>query len=653
MIGCPGIGPESDPETYTIIYDGNGHDGGTVPTDSTNYEEGSTVTLPSGTGGITLTGYILTGWNTISDGTGTDYNAGSTFTMGTADVIMYAQWTTHQTYTVTYYGNGSDGGVVPTDSNNYEEGAEVTTAAGTMTLTGYAFTGWNTAADGSGTARTAGSTFAMEIVNVLLYAQWTQNSTYTVTYYGNGSDGGVVPTDSNNYEEGTEVTAAAGTMTQAGYTFTGWNTSADGSGTARAAGSIFTMGTVSVSLHAQWVVIYTVTYDNNGAGSGMVPVDSNDYEAGETVTVPGNTGNLVKTGYIFTGWNRLVNGSGTNYTEGEAFLIGSSDVTLFAKWTENNYTITFIKNDIEATGTMADQEIGSGLAANLLENEFSKVGSTFSGWATTPGGSVEYEDQVSFTMGDSNIFIYAKWIANYNITFDKNDVDATEIMNDQTIASGSTVSLATNEFIKIGWTFEGWAITSDGSVIYTDGTSYTMGGADVTLYAKWTPIPTYSLRDIGPAGGWIFYDKGSWSDGWRYLEAAPANHTSSIWGTYGYNLAGAEGTSLGSGQQNTLDIIAGDPAINKAADECASYNIVNNSVNYDDWFLPSYGELMTMYNNLIQEGVGDFPDDHYWSSSIAINTGTYNYARFMRSASGTWAIQGRSALLVFRAIRAF
>ncbi len=167
------------------------------------------------------------------------------------------------TYTVSYDGNGSDGGTVPTDSNNYEENTEVTVeAVGTMTKAGYNFIGWNTAENGSGTSRAAGSTFTMGTENVLLYAQWTQNPTYTVTYNGNGYDGGTVPTDSNNYEENTEVTVkAAGTMTKAGYNFIGWNTAENGSGPSRAAGATFTMGTENVTLYAQWgSIVYFGSY---------------------------------------------------------------------------------------------------------------------------------------------------------------------------------------------------------------------------------------------------------------------------------------------------------------------------------------------------------------------------------------------------------
>ncbi|MBN2352180.1 MAG: InlB B-repeat-containing protein [Spirochaetales bacterium] len=165
--------------------------------------------------------------------------------------------TDSSTHTVTYDGNGSDGGTVPTDAAQYAEGATVTVAdAGTMTLTDNVFDGWNTAADGSGTAYAAAATFAMGTADVTLYAQWIAN-THTVTYDGNGSDGGTVPTDAALYTAGATVTVAgAGTMTRTGYAFDGWNTAADGSGTAYAAAATFAMGTADVTLYAQWIADY-------------------------------------------------------------------------------------------------------------------------------------------------------------------------------------------------------------------------------------------------------------------------------------------------------------------------------------------------------------------------------------------------------------
>ena len=116
---------------------------------------------------------------------GTSYADGASYPF-TADVTLYAQWTPLPTYTVTYNGNTSTGGTAPVDSNTYVNGASVTALGntGTLTRTGYTFAGWNTAANGSGTAYAPAATFSMGNANVILYAQWTIN--YTVSFNSNG-----------------------------------------------------------------------------------------------------------------------------------------------------------------------------------------------------------------------------------------------------------------------------------------------------------------------------------------------------------------------------------------------------------------------------------------------------------------------------------
>ncbi len=81
---------------------------------------------------------------------------------------------------------------------------------------------------------------------------------------------------------------------------------------------------------------FTVTYDKNGATDGSVPIDNTKYKTGDQVTVAGNTGGLVKTGYVFGGWVY----NGTTYSAGESFQMGSSNVKLTAKWIQQ-YNVTF------------------------------------------------------------------------------------------------------------------------------------------------------------------------------------------------------------------------------------------------------------------------------------------------------------------------
>jgi uncharacterized repeat protein (TIGR02543 family) len=331
-----------------VIYNDNSSTSGSAPADSTDYVPGQIVTVLGNTGNLVKTGYTFSGWNTQSNGYGSTYTQSQEFTMGSTNVVLYAHWTTNPTYTVTYNGNFNTGGSVPIDSTNYEPGLIVTVLGNTGNLVkaGSSFSGWNTLANGSGTSYTQAQTFAIGSANVVLYAQWTTNPTYTVTYNDNGNTGGSVPIDSTNYEPGQTliVLGNTGNLVKAGFSFSGWNTEANGSGTSYTQGDSFAMGSANVTLYAEWTPTYTVTYSGNGATSGSVPVDSNNYTQGQTVTVLGNTSNLVKAYYSFSGWNTQSNGSGTNYGQGQTFTMGAANVILYAKWTLYVPSFAYVAN---------------------------------------------------------------------------------------------------------------------------------------------------------------------------------------------------------------------------------------------------------------------------------------------------------------------
>ncbi len=147
---------------------------------------------------------------------------------------------------------------------------------------------------------------------------------------------------------------------------------------------------------------------------------------------------------------------------------------------------------------------------------------------------------------------------------------------------------------------------------------------------------SYQIRSIGPAGGSIFYDKGNYSDGWRYLEAAPTGWSGGsedpgkVWGGYGTAVVGGRGTGIGTGASNTQKIVAqfgnAEPYEKKAdyaAKVCADYQ----GGGYADWFLPSKDELKLMYQNLKKNNLGGFSDWHYWSSSES-DDGYYVWAQY-------------------------
>jgi len=169
---------------------------------------------------------------------------------------------------------------------------------------------------------------------------------------------------------------------------------------------------------------------------------------------------------------------------------------------------------------------------------------------------------------------------------------------------------------------------------------------------------TYKIGDTGPAGGLIFYDRGFISNGWRYLEAAPAG-TDFIaqWGAYERDVSGT-GTAVGSGKRNTELIVNRLKQLgenNRAAQICVGMEI--NGLK--DWFLPSKDELDLMYKNLAQKGLGNFitREDktnwthYYWSSSQSDNY--HDLACTQNFVSGSKHYDGKGYTRSVRAIRSF
>ena len=136
----------------------------------------------------------------------------------------------------------------------------------------------------------------------------------------------------------------------------------------------------------------------------------------------------------------------------------------------------------------------------------------------------------------------------------------------------------------------------------------------------WLQASAYSVGDVGPAGGFIFYENPNYArDGWRYLEAAPFDQSAGApWGCFRRAISGAGATAIGAGRQNTVDILAACRDPSSAAALCANLSL--NGVR--GWFLPSRDELALMYRNLKAAGLGNFsaaaPDNvSYWTATQA------------------------------------
>ena len=124
---------------------------------------------------------------------------------------------------------------------------------------GYTFSGWNTAADGGGTAYANGATYSFA-ADITLYAQWTALANHTVTFNSNGGTGTMSAQVAN-----VPTALTANTFTRTGYTFSGWNTAADGAGTAYANGATYSFA-ADITLYAQWTALpnYTLTGGDSG-----------------------------------------------------------------------------------------------------------------------------------------------------------------------------------------------------------------------------------------------------------------------------------------------------------------------------------------------------------------------------------------------------
>lgn len=272
----------------------------------------------------TLNGYMFAGWYTAaSNGT----KVSDTTKYATAgNSTLYAHWTLN-TYSIGYNLNGGSISGQPTSYN-------VNTATFTLpvpTRAGYAFTGWT----GTGlSSATKTVTVAKGSTGNRSYtANWSANK-YTVSYNGNGGSGSMSQ-DTATYGE--SYTAKANSFSRPGYTFAGWNESADGKSsdwTSWIGKPWAWTYTRSITLYAQWTKnTYSISYNLNG---GNVSGQKTSYDVTtEAFTLPTPTRN----GYTFTGWTGTGLSSATKTVTVAKGSTGNRSYT--ANWSANVLTINY------------------------------------------------------------------------------------------------------------------------------------------------------------------------------------------------------------------------------------------------------------------------------------------------------------------------
>ncbi len=345
--------------------------------------------------------------------------------------------------------------------------------------------------------------------------------------------------------------------------------------------------------------------------------------------------NATKTGYTFEGWfdEETAGAQVTHIPSGS-----TGDITLYARWKVIEYTITY---DSGGGTNHTDNPLGYTIETpNITLQEATKTGYSFEGWYDSPAGGNKTTHIAQGSTG--NLALSARWTANtFTVTFDAEGGTNPAPSSVKVSYDAPYGDLATTS--KEGYSFIGWWTEEGGKGSEIVATSIVAITADQTLYAKWG----HTVGDIGPGGGYVFYDKGEYSNGWRFLEAAPAGWSGGDDDPvhyFGYyrpdqnNVKVGTSTEIGNGKSNTDTLVkamgaqayqgpSGDITTPYAAKIASDYK--NGGIENDVWFLPSRDELNQMYVNLQLKNLGGFSSDpsdtcHYWSSSEATEKFIYD-----------------------------
>ena len=318
----------------------------------------------------------------------------------------------------------------------------------------------------------------------------------TVTFEANGSaeypvEGTMAP---QTVTAKKDTALNANTFTREGYSFTGWNTKADGTGTPYADKAIVSFD-ADTTLYAQWTVDPVITFvANDGEGTmGTQTVKPN-----KATVLTANT--FTRADYDFTGWNTAADGTGKAYAD-KANITTNKNVTLYAQWTLHKYHVRWLNWD----GTTVLQE-----GYYTIKDPVSYYGDLperpedddytykFKGWDPFDGDAPEDIHKDTDYTAQFNQF------EKLTVTFDANDgngkMESVKIANG---ASGMRYTLPECTFTREGYDFAGWLITGTVSDGFDDpfkvedeqwGDTWLYAFSDLTLKASWAD--NHSLTEV-------------------------------------------------------------------------------------------------------------------------------------------------------------
>lgn len=497
-----------DPTVYThpvnvagITFDTQG--GSSVPAQAVAI--GGTASVPETP---TRDGYVFSKWTTDVAGEH-EYDFATTVS---APITLYAQWTEAKTVTFDVQG-GSEIAAQQVQTGKLAVRPE------NPERVGYAFAGWYTSAD------TSGSEYDFTAAvndDVTLYAKWTPNM-YAVTFDSQGGSA----VDAQQVAYGGYATQPA-TPTRDGYTFVGWTT--DAAGTTPYGFGMPVTG--DITLYAKWddagATYHTVTIHLNDGDdySSDLPQDMTLFvKEGEKLTIPDSAPS--RGGYRFAGLTSDEQRK-TDYDAGTAV---TADMTLYAKWVKT-WTVTF---DTAGGSAVNSQTVDDGGVAVAPDPSPTRDDCRFTGWQYD-GKSYDFGSKVT---GD--ITLTAQWVRTahqWTITFDLNGghapagKDAKTLYAERKVYDGDSLVSPTadiaNEPQLDGYTFEGWSTVKDDalavSVVSFDssGKSLMPIDRDGTLYALWSrENRVVKPESSGSTGSSTSYS-GAYSDSYTGLNGLAA-----------------------------------------------------------------------------------------------------------------------------------
>ena len=450
--------------TYNITYN---LDGGTNhlsnPTDYTVESETITIEEP------TKSGYDFLGWTW--DGQTSAVKSPQIDKGSAGDITYTANWKASE-YAIRY---DLDNGVLEIDKTNPEsytiESEDIT--LNNPTKKGYTFKGWSTG-DGDTPVETVtitkGSTGAKSYKAI-----WEEN-VYTITYV---MDGGTNHADNPSGYKITDADITLNAPTRTGYVFKGWK--ADGVGEVQETVTITSGSTGNLSYTATWEKVeYTVIFDSKEGSA----VSQAGVKFEEKITKPADP---TKEGYTFAGWFKET--TLDNEWNFDSDVV-TANITLYAKWTINEYQATFDVNGGDSVDPVTitknyQEELGTLPTA-------SRTGYSFVGWFTAATGGDQITDKTKMPVNGATYYAY--WTINqYTVKFDGNGgTDGTEIKKNYDAEIGE---LPTST--RAGYTFDGWYTEATEGTKVTTGTK--MPSKDTTYYAHWT-INQYTVKFDGNGG---------------------------------------------------------------------------------------------------------------------------------------------------------